>query len=326
MRAIVVHETGGPEALHLEDVPVPEPGPGQVRVRVHYAGVNFIDVYHRTGLYALERPFTPGSEAAGEVDAVGPGVSEFRPGERVAYAMERGAYAEFALVPAWKLVHVPDDVGLDTAAAVMLQGMTAHYLTHSTYPLREGQSALVHAAAGGVGLLLVQVAKQLGARVIGTASTEEKARLAREAGADDVVIYTNQDFVTAARHFGGGHGVDVVYDSVGRTTFEGSLNALKRRGMLVMFGQSSGSVPPFDLGVLARRGSLFLTRPSLADYIAGRDELLGRARDVFAWISDGTLKVRIHTALQLEDAAEAHRLLEGRQTAGKVLLHVQGEE
>lgn len=322
MRAIVVHETGGPEAMRVEDVPVPEPGPGQVRVRVHYAGVNFIDVYHRTGLYALERPFTLGSEAAGEVDAVGPGVSEFRQGDRVAYAMERGAYAEYALVPAWKLVHVPEGIGLDTAAAVMLQGMTAHYLTHSTYPLREGQSALVHAAAGGVGLLLVQVAKRRGARVIGTTSTEEKARLAREAGADDVVIYTNQDFVTAARHFGGGHGVDVVYDSVGKTTFEGSLSALKRRGMLVMFGQSSGSVPPFDLGVLARRGSLFLTRASLADYIAGRDELLGRARDVFAWIGAGELKVHIDRKLPLEDAAEAHRLLEGRQTSGKVLLEV----
>src|SRR5690606_19811215 len=285
-------------------VPVPEPGPGQVRVRVHYAGVNFIDVYHRTGLYALERPFTPGSEAAGEVDAVGPGVSEFRQGDRVAYAMERGAYAEYALVPAWKLVHVPEDIGLDTAAAVMLQGMTAHYLTHSTYPLQQGQSALVHAAAGGVGLLLVQVAKRLGARVIGTTSTEEKARLAREAGADDVVIYTNQDFVTAARHFGGGHGVDVVYDSVGKATFEGSLNALKRRGMLVMFGQSSGSVPPFDLGVLARRGSLFLPRASLVDSIAGRDELLSRARDVFSWSTAGEPKARLARTLPLEGAAE----------------------
>jgi NADPH2:quinone reductase len=325
MRAIVVHETGGPEALQLEDVPVPEPGPGQVRVHVHYAGVNFIDIYHRTGLYALERPFTPGSEAAGVVDAVGPGVSEFKKGDRVAYAMERGAYAEYALVPAWKLVRVPEDVGLDTAAAIMLQGMTAHYLAYSTFPLREGHSALVHAAAGGVGLLLVQVAKRLGARVIGTTSTEEKARLAREAGADEVVLYTTQDFVPAARHFGGGHGVDVVYDSVGKATFEGSLNALKRRGMLIMFGQSSGNVPPFDLGVLARKGSLFLTRPSLADYVASRDELLGRAHDLFAWIAAGELRVRVDRTLRLGEAAEAHRLLEGRQTAGKVLLEVQPE-
>lgn len=320
MRAIRVTRTGGPEVLRLEEVPPPEPGPGQARVRVAYAGVNFIDVYHRTGLYPLPLPFTPGREGAGVVDAVGEGVDEVRPGDRVAWAMEGGAYAEYAVVPAWKLVAVPEGVNLRTAAAVMLQGMTAHYLTHSTYPLREGQAALVHAAAGGVGLLLVQIAKRRGARVIGTVSTEEKAALARGAGADEVVLYTRESFREVVRRVTGGRGVDVVYDSVGKTTFDEGLDSLRRRGYMVLFGQSSGPVPPFDPAVLHRKGSLFLTRPSLADYTADREELLWRAGDLFQWITDGELAVRIDRVLPLEDAAEAHRLLEARKTAGKLLL------
>ncbi|MSR35707.1 MAG: quinone oxidoreductase [Gemmatimonadetes bacterium] len=320
MRAIRVHRTGGPEELTVEQVAVPEPGPGQARVRVAFAGVNFIDVYHRTGLYPMQLPLTPGSEAAGVVAAVGEGVSEVSVGDRVAYAMHPGSYAEHAVVDAWKLVPVPSGVELDVAAAVMLQGLTAHYLTHSTFPLRSGHVALVHAAAGGVGLLLCQVAKRLGARVLGTVSTEAKAALARAAGAEEVVLYTTESFKEAARRLTGGKGVDVVYDSVGRTTFEGSLDSLRPRGMLALFGQSSGPVPPFDPAILNRKGSLFLTRPGLAHYTADRAELLGRARDLFAWMAAGELSVRIDRVLPLERAAEAHRLLESRATAGKVLL------
>lgn len=321
MRAIRVHEPGGPEALRLEEVPPPEPGPGQARVRLEYSGVNFIDVYHRTGLYKLPLPFTPGSEGAGVVDAVGEGVDEVRVGDRVAYAGQPGSYAEQAVVSASRLVPVPEGVDLELAAAVMLQGMTAHYLSHSTYPLGEGDVALVHAAAGGVGLLLVQLAKKRGARVIGTTSTEEKAALAREAGADEVILYTKEDFTEAVRRLTDGRGVDVVYDSVGKTTFDGSLASLRPRGMLVTFGQSSGPVPPFDLLRLSR-GSLFLTRAVLGDYTATRDELLGRARDLFDLIAKGELSVRIDRVLPLEEAAEAHRLVEGRKTAGKLVLKI----
>lgn len=322
MRAIQVTQPGGADELRLADVPVPEPGPGQARVRLAYSGVNFIDIYHRTGLYPLPLPFTPGGEGAGIVDAVGEGVDVVRPGDRVAYAGPTGSYAEFAIVPAWMLVPVPDDLDLGLAAAVMLQGMTAHYLSHSTYPLQEGDVALVHAAAGGVGLLLVQLAKRRGARVIGTVSTEEKERLAREAGADEIVRYTEVDFREAVGALTDGRGVDVVYDSVGQATFEGGLDALRPRGYMVLFGQSSGSVPPFDPAVLNRKGSLFLTRPKLGDYTADREELVWRAGDLFRLLEAGELSVRIDRILPLERAAEAHRLLEGRQTAGKLLLAI----
>jgi NADPH2:quinone reductase len=319
MRAIRVHRVGGPEELRLERVVVPEPGPGQARVRVAFAGVNFIDTYHRTGLYPTALPLTPGSEAAGVVDAIGEGVTGVRVGDRVAYAMQLGSYAEQAVVSASALVPVPDDVGLDLAAAVILQGLTAHYLTHSTFPLRSGHAALVHAAAGGVGLLLCQAAKRLGARVLGTVSTEAKAKLAAGAGADEVVLYTRESFKDAARRFTGSTGVDVAYDSVGRTTFDDSLDSLRRRGTMVLFGQSSGPVPPLDPGILNRKGSLFLTRPALAHHIADRSELLGRAADLFGWVREG-LSVRIDRVVPLERAEEAHRVLEGRATAGKVLL------
>lgn len=321
MRAIRVHEHGGPEVLRLEDVPAPEPGPGQARVRLEYSGVNFIDVYHRTGLYKLPLPFTPGSEGAGVVDAVGDDVQEVQVGDRVAFAGQPGSYAEQVVVDASRLVPVPDDVDLELAAAVMLQGLTAHSLAHSVYPLKEGDVALVHAAAGGVGLLLVQLAKRRGARVIGTTSTEEKAALAREAGADHVILYTKEDFVQAVRRLTHGRGVDVVYDSVGKTTFDGSLASLCPRGMLVSFGQSSGPIPPFDVLRLSR-GSLFLTRPVMMDYTATRDELLWRARELFDWIRRRELSVRVDRVLPLEDAAAAHRLLEGRKTAGKLVLKV----
>jgi NADPH2:quinone reductase len=320
MRAIRVHRTGGPEELKVETAPDPVPGPGQARIRVAYAGVNFIDVYHRTGLYPQPLPLIPGSEAAGVVEAIGAGVTDVRVGDRVAHAMAIGSYAEQMVVDAWKLVPVPASVGLDQAAALMLQGLTTHYLTHSSFPLRAGHVSLVHAAAGGVGLLLCQVAKRCGARVIGTVSTEEKAELARAAGADEVVLYTRESFKDAARRFSGGIGVDVVYDSVGKTTFDDSLDALRPRGMLVLFGQSSGPVPPFDPLVLNRKGSLFVTRPALVHHIADRQELMGRARDLFGWMAAGELSVRIDRVLPLDRAAEAHRLLEGRATAGKLIL------
>ncbi len=320
MKAIRVHEAGGPEVLRYEDIPLPEPGEGQVRVKVAAAGVNFLDIYHRKGLYPVAHPFTPGVEAAGIVDAVGPGVTEFRPGDRVAYAMQLGAYAEYAVVPAEKLVKVPEGIDLTTAAAIMLQGMTAHYLVYSTYPLQEGETALVHAAAGGVGHLLVQLAKRKGARVIGTVSTEEKARLAREAGADEVIIYTQTDFEPEVKRLTDGRGVDVVYDSVGRDTFEKGLNCLRQRGYMVLYGQSSGPVGPFDPQILNRKGSLFLTRPSLAHYVATREELLWRAGDLFEWLQKGELTLRIDRTFPLAEAAEAHRYMEARQSKGKVLL------
>ena len=318
MKALQVHEPGGPEALVLEDVPVPEPGPGQARVRLHAIGVNFIDVYHRTGLYKVPLPFTPGSEGAGVVSAVGPD-APVRVGDRVAWAGALGSYAEEAVVPADKLVPVPDGLEWDEAAAAPLQGMTAHYLATDTHRLTAGQTALVHAAAGGVGLLLVQVAKMRGARVFGTVSTPEKAALASEAGADEVIRYTEEDFLEAVKDLTGGRGVDVVYDSVGRTTFDRSLDALALRGTLALYGQSSGVVPPVDPARLAVKG-VFLTRPTLWHYTATREELLGRAGDVFSWVVSGLLKLRVHHTFALADAAEAHRLLEGRGSVGKLLL------
>ena len=320
MRAVRVHQYGGLEALILEDLPAPEPGPGEARVKLEAIGVNFIDTYHRTGMYKGTLPLTLGQEAAGTVDAVGPGVTEVRPGDRVAYASVQGAYTEYAVAPAWRLVPLPAEVDAQHAAAVMIQGMTAHYLTHSTYPLKPGETALVHAAGGGTGQLLTQIAKRLGARVIATASTEEKAQRARESGAGEVILYTQADFEVEVKRLTNGAGVDVVYDSVGQTTFDKSLNCLRRRGYMVLYGQSSGSVPPLDPQVLNAKGSIYLTRPFLAHYIADRAELLQRTDDLFKWIAAGELKVRIDKTFSLADAPEAHRYLEGRQSKGKVLL------
>jgi NADPH:quinone reductase len=322
MKAIRVHAVGGPDALALEDVPEPTPQPKEALVRVKAAGVNFIDVYHRTGLYPLPIPFTPGMEAAGTVEAVGRDVTEVKPGDRVAYAMTVGSYAELAVVPSWRLVPVPEEVSLDQAAASMLQGMTAHYLSHSTFPLAAGQTALVHAAAGGVGLLLVQMAKRRGARVFGTVSTTEKAEAARRAGADVTIRYTEEDFEAVVKRETKGRGIEVVYDSVGKTTFAKSLRCLKPRGLLALYGQSSGPVPSFDPAELAKGGSLFLTRPSLAHYALDRKEILARAGDVLSWIAKGELELTIDRKLPLGEAAEAHRLLESRETTGKLLLEV----
>jgi NADPH2:quinone reductase len=322
MKAILVLQPGGPENMQLADAPVPEPGPGQARVRLAASGVNFIDVYFRTGLYKADLPIALGNEGAGTVDAVGPEVTDVAPGDRVAYAMARGAYAEYAIVPAAMLVKIPAALDFQTAAAAMLQGMTAHYLTHSTFALKRGDTCLVHAAAGGAGGLIVQMAKMLGARVFGTVGTEEKARTAREAGADETILYTQQDFAAEVKRLTGGRGVDVVYDSVGKTTFEQSLNSLRPRGMLALFGQSSGPVPPFDASILNAKGSLFLTRPSLAHHLLTRDELLRRAGDVLDWVATGRLKLRIARVYPLADAAQAHRDLESRATAGKLLLAV----
>jgi NADPH:quinone reductase len=321
MQAIRVNEHGGPEVLSYEDLPLPEPGPGEARVRLAAAGVNFIDVYQRTGLYPIETPFTLGQEGAGEVEAVGEGVEDLPVGDYVAFANVMGAYAEYIVAPAEKLV--PFNVTLveaRVAAAAMLQGMTAHYLTHSTFPLQEGHTALVHAAAGGVGLLLVQMAKMRGATVIGTAGSEEKARLAKGVGADEVIVYTEQDFVEETRRITGGEGVHVVYDSVGKHTFDRSLDCLRPRGYMVLFGASSGPVPPFDIQTLNQKGSLFLTRPALAWYTATREELLWRAESVLSWIGNNTLDVRIGGTYALSHAAQAHRDLEGRKTTGKLLL------
>ena len=320
MKAIVVETCGGPESLVYRDAETPSPKAGEALIKVEAIGLNYIAVYHRTGLYPLPRPFIPGMEAAGIVEAVGEGVTEVAAGDRVAYAMQVGAYAEYAVVQSWRLVKVPDGVTAQQAAAAMLQGMTAHYLVTSTYALKAGDTALIHAAAGGVGLLLIQLAKRIGARVIGTVSTAAKAQLAREAGADEVILYTEQDFETETRRLTEGKGVQVVYDSVGQTTFLKSLNSLAPRGMLALFGQSSGPVAAFDPALLAQKGSLFLTRPSLAAYAATREELLWRAGELFDLINAGELTLRIEKTFPLADAAEAHRQLEGRQTTGKVLL------
>ena len=322
MRAIRVHQVGGPEVLTFEEIPDPQAGPGQAVVRIEAAGVNFIDVYHRTGFYKLPTPppFTLGQEGAGTVVATGEGVTEVAVGDRVAWCAVQGAYAELAAVPAARLVKLPGGVTARQGAAIMLQGMTAHYLACSIHPLRPGDTCLVHAAAGGVGQLLCQIAKLRGARVVGTVSTEEKARLARQSGADEVILYTRDDFEEGVKRFTGGRGVQVVYDGVGRTTFDKSLACLAPRGMMALFGQSSGAVPPFDPGRLAPLGSLFLTRPSLVHYIATRDELDARAGDLCGWLAAGKLEVRIGAEFPLRDAAEAQRALEGRRTTGKVLL------
>jgi NADPH2:quinone reductase len=320
MKLIQVTKLGGPEELKLADAPAPVPAAGQALVRIAATGVNFIDVYFRTGLYKADLPFTPGSEAAGTVDSVGEGVDTLKPGDRVAYAMVRGSYADFAIVPADKLVKLPDHVDFPTAAAAMLQGMTAHYLTHSTFALKKGDVALVHAAAGGTGSLIVQMAKMLGATVIGTAGTDEKAAIAKQAGADEVIVYTSQDFVAEVKRITSGRGVDVVYDSVGVSTFLKGLDTLRPRGMMVLFGQSGGAVAPFDPNILNPKGSLYLTRPSLAHYAATRSELEWRAGDVLNWINEGKLKLHIDRTYPLAQAADAHRDLEGRKTAGKLIL------
>jgi NADPH2:quinone reductase len=304
----------------LVKTPMPYPGPKEALVRVAASGVNFIDVYFRTGLYKAEIPIALGCEGAGTVERVGAEVTEIAPGDRVAWALPRGSYAEYALVPAWQLVKLPDSLDFQTAAAVMVQGMTAHYLTHSTCALKPGDSCLVHAAAGGAGGLIAQMAKMRGARVFGTVSTEEKAAVARENGVDEVILYTRTEFDVEVRRLTNGRGVDVVYDSVGQSTFAKSLNCLRPRGLVALFGQSSGPVPPFDLNTLNGKGSLFVTRPSLGHYALTREELLWRAGDVLGWIGSGKLHPRIERAYPLAEAAEAHRALEGRKTAGKLLL------
>ena len=320
MKAIQVRETGGPEKLELVKAPKPSPGPQQALVKLVASGVNFIDIYFRAGLYKADLPVTLGSEGAGTVEAVAAGVTEVSPGDRVAYAMTRGSYAEYAVVPAAQLVKIPEGLDFRQAAAVMLQGMTAHYLTHSTFALKAGDACLVHAAAGGAGLLLVQMARRIGARVLGTVSTEAKAQLAREAGADETILYTEQDFEAEVKRLTGGRGVDVVYDSVGATTFMKSLGSLRPRGLLALFGQSSGPVPPFDPNILNAKGSLFLTRPSLAHHLLSREELLWRAGDVLGWVASGALKIRVNREYPLAEAAQAHRDLESRRTTGKLLL------
>jgi NADPH:quinone reductase len=324
MKQIQLREPGGADRMELVEVPTPEPGPGQALVRLAVSGVNFIDVYHRTGAYKVDPPITLGSEGAGTVEAVGPDVVDVAPGDRVAYAMVRGSYAEYAVVPADKLVRIPSAIDFRTAAAAMLQGMTAHYLTHSTYPLKAGDTCLVHAAAGGAGGLVVQMARMRGARVFGTVSSAEKAQIARDHGVDEAINYTEQDFAAEVRQLTGGRGVDVVYDSVGKTTFDKSLASLRPRGTLALFGMSSGPVPPFEIGVLAAKGSLFLSRPTLAHYVLTREELMWRAGDVLSAVASGALKLRIDSTFPLAAAAEAHRALESRKTAGKILLAIGG--
>jgi len=320
MRAIRVHEFGGPEVLRYDELPLPEPAAGEARVRLEAVGVNFIDIYHRSGAYKGDLPLTLGQEAAGVVETVGPGVTGVRPGDRVVYASVQGSYADFAIVPVERLVPIPAGLETKPACASYLQGLTAHYLTYSTFPLQPGQTILVHAAAGGLGQLLVQMAKRLGARVFGTVSTEAKAALAREAGADEVILYTQADFETEVKRLTDGRGVDVVYDSVGKTTFDKGLNCLRRRGMMVLCGQSSGAVPPLDPQTLNAKGSLYLTRPTLAHYTADRAELLWRANDLLGWLAAGELKVRIDKTFPLTEAAAAQTYLASRQSSGKVLL------
>jgi NADPH:quinone reductase len=320
MKAIQVSQTGGPEAMKYVDLPVPKPKPSEALVKIAAAGVNFIDVYNREGRYKVPLPFIPGQEASGTVQAVGEQVTNVKPGDRVAYTSILGSYAEFAAVPAERLVKIPAGVDDRQAAAAMLQGLTAHYLSHDTYSAKKGDVALVHAAAGGVGLLLVQMLHNIGARVIGTVSTDEKARLAKEAGADEVILYTKSDFETETRRLTGDRRVDVVYDSVGKTTFEKGLNVLRPRGMMVLFGGSSGAVAPIDPILLTQKGSLFLTRPSLTHYITTSEDLQKRAADVFQMIASGKVKLRIEHTYKLADAQQAHRDLEGRKTTGKLLL------
>ena len=320
MKAVRVHEHGGPEVLRYEDVPDPRPQPDQAVVKLDVAGVNFIDIYFRSGLYKTDLPFTDGQEAAGVVSEVGADVSGLKPGDRVAYCGVLGGYAEYAAVPAQRLVKVPDGVDSSTAAALMVQGMTVHYLTHSTFALGPGHTALVHAAAGGVGLLLVQVGKMLGARIIATCSTEEKAALVRAAGADHVILYTQEDFLTEVKRLTGGKGVDVAYDSVGKATWQGSLDSLKPRGMMVFFGNASGPVPAIEPLTLTAKGSLFMTRPSLPHHVATREDLEKRSSDLFSWVRNGKLSVRIGEIFPLSEAAAAQERLAARLTTGKLLL------
>jgi NADPH2:quinone reductase len=320
MIAIRIHELGGPEKLRSDDIAVPAPAAGELRIRVEAAGINYVDTYFRSGLYPVELPHTLGQEAAGVVTALGDGVTDFRVGDRIATAHANGAYAVEAIVSAERAVPIPNGVTSQTAAAVMLQGMTAHYLACDTFPLKAGDVALVHAGAGGVGLLLTQIAKKRGARVIATVGTEAKAKLSREAGADEVCVYTRENFVDAVRRFTGGRGADVAYDAVGASTFDGSLKSLRPRGMFVSYGNASGAVPPFSPLVLSKNGSLFFTRPSLLHYTGTAAELRARTNDLFAWIKAGELNVRIGATYPLAAAADAHRALEGRQTTGKVLL------
>jgi NADPH2:quinone reductase len=320
MKAIQVQKTGGPEVLTQVDLPVPKAKSNEAVVKIAASGVNFIDVYFREGRYPATLPFTDGQEAAGTVTEVGGDVKSVKVGDRVAYSNVMGTYAEYAAVPADRLVRVPDKITDQQAAAAMLQGMTAHYLINTTYPLKKGETALIHAAAGGVGLLLVQMAKNIGAHVIGTVGTEEKAKLAREAGADEVIVYATQDFEAETRRLTGGKGVHVVYDGVGKSTFEKGLNVLRPRGYMVLFGGASGPVPPFDPIVLSQKGSLFVTRPSLIHYVALREELEQRSGDVFAMIAAGKLKLRISQTYKVEEVQQAHRDLEGRKTTGKILL------
>jgi NADPH2:quinone reductase len=320
MKAIQVHHTGGPEALELVELPVPEPKANQAVVKIAAIGVNFVDVYYREGRYKAPLPFIAGQEAAGTVTAVGSEVQGVQPGDRVGYSGVLGSYTEYAALPADRLVPIPAGVSEREAAAALLQGMTAHYLAYDTFPLKSGQTALVHAAAGGVGLLLVQMAHHIGARVIGTVSTEVKAELARQAGADEIILYTQADFESESRRLTNGGGVDVVYDSVGKVTFEKGLNVLRARGMMVLYGGSSGAVAALDPILLTQKGSLFLTRPSLNHYTATRSELMSRAEAVFSMIGKGNLKLRIEHTYQLSEAQQAHRDLEGRKTTGKLLL------
>ncbi len=319
MRAIQISKTGGPEVLEFVDIPAPKPAVGQVLVKIAASGVNFIDTYLREGRYPAALPFIPGQEAAGTVLETGEGVSKFVVGDRVAWTGVRGTYAEIACPPAAELLKIPATMKLEDAAAVLTQGLTAHYLAHDTYAIQRGDTVLVHAGAGGVGLLLTQIAKALGARVITTVSTEEKAALSREAGADHVILYTQENFAEAVKKFTGGEGLPVVYDSVGKTTFEDSLKCLRPRGLMALYGASSGAVPPMD-PIRLMAGSLYLTRPTLKDYVTPRAELERRAADIFGWVASGKLKVRIGHKYKLEDAAQAHRDLEGRKTTGKVLL------
>lgn len=321
MQAIRILHPGGPEALTLQDLPTPAPGPGEALIRIEASGVNFIDVYFREGRYPAPLPYTLGQEAAGTIVALGEGAPlDFKVGDRVAWCSVPGTYAQLAVTPVEKLISIPEGVSSQQAAAAMLQGMTAHYLAHSTYTIRPGDEILIHAGAGGVGLLLTQIAKSLGARVFTTVSNEEKAELSHEAGADEVILYTQQDFADSIKKLVSGAGLHVVYDSVGKTTFEKSLSVLRPRGTLVLFGGSSGAVPPFDLIELSQRGSLYVTRPTLKDYTATRQELEQRAGDVLSAVALGELQLRIEHIYPLIDAAHAHRDLEGRKTTGKLLL------
>jgi NADPH2:quinone reductase len=320
MKAIRVERPGGPEVLSYEDMNVPSPAAGQALVKVRAAGVNFLDIYHRTGLTPIPLPATLGQEAAGSVEAIGPGVTEVKPGDRVVFSSVAGSYAEFVVAPVWRLVVIPPALSFEQAAAAMLQGVTAHYLSHTTYPIKRGDTVLVHAAAGGVGALLVQMAKRRGAKVLGTVSSDEKAQVAREAGADVVINYIRTDFVPEVKRLTDGQGLPVVYDSVGRDTFDRSLDCLALRGMLVLFGQASGRVPPLDPQVLNAKGSVFLTRPSLHHYTHTREELLSHAEEVLQWIGDGTIRLRIDQSFPLSRAAEAHAYLQSRQALGKILL------